>query len=436
MQSLAQGLSKAQSRNVLKLHSTFLRNLSTIKKEEKQTKITDVLAKIHGVFQSKMTGKHAMSGVAATATVTTTTPLATPAISNVSAADVAEATTNSAMSQELAQIFGEKAVNLNVNVDVPTFEPADHSALTQMGLDYIAQLHEMTGLPYWGVIVLMTVIMRLAVIPVQNFQMKHTALSQFASPLFKQEMDKYKTVSDVAKQKTLREGATKIYEYFGTGPIKSMVGLLSVMPIYITMFFLINTAINDPVLGPDMLMGGIPPFQDLSKVDETYVVPVFAALTTILMFELNSRGQPVTTDMGKYVKWVVRGLALVSIPILGNFPVGLFYYWIPSNILSAMIMSMGRADWYRKYFKLPTMAQVNRVTSNPKLAEKFIESAKKGAPLQGYDLPGLNTISKPSTVQFFQGVNKIEKKSGGAAQVKKAKEEDIIEKATRGAKVL
>ncbi|TKV95328.1 hypothetical protein SEVIR_9G356400v4 [Setaria viridis] len=227
---------------------------------------------------------------------------------------------------------------------------------------FIDAIHTFTGLNWWACIVLTTLIIRTATVPMLVSQLK--AMTKLNA--IKPEMEAIKDQTDTMDLKSAEEGKAKMQALFkkhGVSPFAPMKGLLIQGPIFMSFFFAISNMVEKV---PSLKGGGTLWFTDLTTPDSLYLLPVLTGLTALATVEFNLQqgmeGSPMTGKM----KNVARGMAFMAVPFTMNFAKGIFCYWITSNIFSLAYGVVIRRPAVKKLFNLPDLpAQPSPATQMP-----------------------------------------------------------------------
>ncbi|KAF7822421.1 Mitochondrial inner membrane protein OXA1 [Senna tora] len=203
----------------------------------------------------------------------------------------------------------------------------------------IDAVHSFTGLNWWAAIVITTVLIRCATLPLLIKQLKATSKLTLMKPrmeAIKQEMkDKGMAFSEGQEQ------MTKLFKEYGVTPFTPFMGPFIQGPIFVSFFFAIT---NMTEKMQSFKHGGAYWFIDLTTPDNLYIFPVLAALSFLITIECNMQvgmeGNPGAANM----KNIARGMAVLSVPFTMDFPKALFCYWITANVFSIMY-GLGDGSW-------------------------------------------------------------------------------------------
>ena len=201
----------------------------------------------------------------------------------------------------------------------------------------IETVHDTTGLPWWGSIMLTTCGIRLATFPIMLMQIKNTYRLSQARP-------EVETLVEHLKQEQARGNPNAVSEYqsrvtqvwakYKANPLKSMVTLFIQAPLFIGFFSALRGMAAAKV--PSLMEGGTLWFTDLTVPDASYALPILASATFLLTVEVGAAdGMEGQTDkMKSRMKNIMRVVALIIVPFSGNMPASVFMYWTASNAFS------------------------------------------------------------------------------------------------------
>ncbi|KAK7362889.1 hypothetical protein VNO77_05014 [Canavalia gladiata] len=200
-------------------------------------------------------------------------------------------------------------------------------------LQYVIDgVHSYTGLNWWVAIVLTTLLIRSATVPLLINQLKATSKLSIMRPHLeeiKQQMEG-KTMDPMAVAEGQKQ-MKKLFKEYGVSPFTPLKGLFIQGPIFVSFFLAIT---NMAEKCPSFKHGGAFWFTDLSTPDAMYIFPVLTALSFLITVECNMQegmeGNPVASTM----KNVSRVLAVLTVPFTMGFPKAIFCYWVTSNLFS------------------------------------------------------------------------------------------------------
>lgn len=185
-------------------------------------------------------------------------------------------------------------------------------------LNYLYHFTESLGVPSYALaIILLTLLLKLALFPLTQKQMKSMKAMQRLQPKLKEIQEKYKQKDP----KKMQELTMQMYKDNNVNPLAGCLPLIVQMPILIALFkALLVFEFKDPE------HAGFLWITSLSHTDPLYILPVLAGLTTFMQAKL-------TTSMADQTQRMMLFLMPVFIIwISTTVPSGLVLYWIFFNL--------------------------------------------------------------------------------------------------------
>jgi len=193
----------------------------------------------------------------------------------------------------------------------------------------------------WGAaIVLLTVVVRAALIPLTLRQFKSMQGLQKLSPEIKKLQAKYKEDKERLNQEMM-----KFYKENKVNPLGSCLPLLAQMPVFIALFYLLRGPLRQEICGQDRVscgdhfnkateaLGGFGErflfIPDLTN-EATGAVLVTLMVLYVVSQLVSSLLMSVSADRNQ--RLIAIGLPLVFVMFIINFPTGLIVYWITTNL--------------------------------------------------------------------------------------------------------
>ncbi|WP_390405652.1 YidC/Oxa1 family membrane protein insertase [Lacticaseibacillus jixiensis] len=211
------------------------------------------------------------------------------------------------------------------------------------------------GNPGVGIIVF-TLLVRVLIFPLSYISLKSMGKQQEIAPQLKALQKKYPS-KDQETQHKLQEETQKLYAEEGINPI------MGCLPILIQMPFLF--ALYQAIYRTDALKQGYFLWMNLAKPDPYWVMPILAALFTLLTSLVSTMAQPTHNTMS----WAM--VVISPIMILGmafTFPSALAIYWVVTNAFSLL-----------QTFLIQNPFKLKRERDAKQQAEKDRERAKRKA---------------------------------------------------------
>jgi YidC/Oxa1 family membrane protein insertase len=206
-----------------------------------------------------------------------------------------------------------------------------------------------TGASWVLSIIGLTLVIRAALIPLFVKQIKSSRNMQLIQPKVKELQKKFGHDRERLAQETM-----KLYKDSGTNPFASCLPILLQMPIFFTLFSLLNNASNEKPkgilskeqasqFGEAQLPGGISISDTFLKADghvatiglALFLVLAMTATTFLTQRQLMSKNMPKDALTGPYAQQ--QKLLLYVLPVVfavGGiaFPIGVLFYWTTSNL--------------------------------------------------------------------------------------------------------
>lgn len=183
-----------------------------------------------------------------------------------------------------------------------------------------------TGISYVVAVFLLTLLVRLLVLPLNIKQMKSQAAMQEIQPEIAKLQKKYKNNPEKANQEMM-----KLYKEYKVNPMSGCLPLLIQMPILFALYYVFMTPeFTSALQGASFLW-----IKDLAVGDPLYILPILSAGTTYLssyiMTKSTASSNPENPGMNMGTMNVVMAGMMGFMSI--GFPSMLVMYWIIGNIL-------------------------------------------------------------------------------------------------------
>jgi YidC/Oxa1 family membrane protein insertase len=179
------------------------------------------------------------------------------------------------------------------------------------------ELFHSFGAPWWLSIVLLTVMVRAALLPLTLRQVRSVRAMQEMRPEMEEIRRRHK--DDRRKQ---QEAMMELYGERRINPLAGYLPLLVQVPVFITMYQVVR--IHEETF-PSFASGGLLWFNDLTVYDPYYALPVISAAILVAAQEVSA------SNVRSGQKNMMRLLPIGFTAFIARFPTGLFVYWITSN---------------------------------------------------------------------------------------------------------
>jgi YidC/Oxa1 family membrane protein insertase len=176
----------------------------------------------------------------------------------------------------------------------------------------------------WGVaIILLTIVTRIAILPLSIKQIRSMRSLQAHQPEIKKIQEKYKD----DRQRMQRE-MMAFYQENKINPFASCVPLLLQLPVFLALFYLLRSdefkeEINAPGSNPDFF--GIP-------LDEKAVGAALIILVVLYFVTMVGSTSIMAASAEGNQRLLMYALPVVFTPFIISFPAGLVIYWITTNL--------------------------------------------------------------------------------------------------------
>ncbi|XP_075948780.1 mitochondrial inner membrane protein OXA1L [Anarhichas minor] len=251
-------------------------------------------------------------------------------------------------------------------------------AYTPVGLiqNMLEFMHVDLGLPWWGAIVVGTVLARMAVFPVIVKGQREAAKLNNVLP----EMTKLTSRMNEAKQSGNKFDFARAYSDLNlfqkkhdVNPLRGFLIPVVQAPVFISFFIALRKMAYLPV--PSLQTGGLLWFTDLTAADPFYILPLVVTGTMFFILELGAESGIDNPNL-RAMKTVFRIMPLVILPLTINFPTAVFTYWLTSNCFSLAQVALLRHPLVRDKLKIPE--RIKHPASDLPQSDGLIESMKKG----------------------------------------------------------
>jgi YidC/Oxa1 family membrane protein insertase len=186
----------------------------------------------------------------------------------------------------------------------------------------IVFLHDDVGLSWGWSIVGLTVIVRLAMVPLTIKQIKSMNALRALQPQMKQIQAKYK-----GDRQKMNQAMMRFYQENKVNPFASCLPLLLQLPVFMALFFLLNgDDFKDEVRAT-----GQEGFLLINDITEKATGPELVVLMVLFIVSQMASTLVMSVTADKTQQRIMLLLPLVFAAFIPNFPAGLIVYWITTN---------------------------------------------------------------------------------------------------------
>ncbi|MFD0767556.1 YidC family membrane integrase SpoIIIJ [Bacillus sp. CGMCC 1.60114] len=188
-------------------------------------------------------------------------------------------------------------------------------------ITYFAKLF---GNNYGLSIVVTTLIIRFALLPLMIKQTKSTKAMQALQPEMAKLKEKYSS-KDQATQQKLQKEMMQLYQTHGVNPLAGCLPIFIQMPI---LFAFYHAIMRTAEIKQHTFL-----WFDLGHADPYYILPIVAAITTFIQQKLAMAGTAGQNPQMAMMIWLMPIMILV---FAINFPAALSLYWVVGNIFGIL----------------------------------------------------------------------------------------------------
>lgn len=205
--------------------------------------------------------------------------------------------------------------------------------------------HADLGAPWWLAIIMLTVVVRVALLPLAVRQTKNMRATQSLRP----ELEKLRKEHKEDPQKLQKE-TMELHRERNINPLGGCLPVLVQIPILMVLYF----TLKEFETLESFRTGGLSWFADLTTHDPLFILPIAYIVTMMAAQEIVIRNSPMQSSQQKLMR-------LLPVPLgvfLASFPAGTLVYWVASNLISLF----QNLAIYRAY---PAIAHKEATKENP-----------------------------------------------------------------------
>jgi YidC/Oxa1 family membrane protein insertase len=186
----------------------------------------------------------------------------------------------------------------------------------------IVFLHDNVGLSWGWAIVGMTVIVRLAMVPLTLKQIKSMNALRALQPQMKEIQEKYK-----GDRQKMNQAMMRFYQENKVNPFASCLPLLLQLPVFLALFYLLNgDEFKDQVAA-----SGQTDFLFITDITAKATGAELVVLVVLFIASQMASTLVMSATADKTQQRIMLLLPLVFAAFIPNFPAGLIIYWITTN---------------------------------------------------------------------------------------------------------
>ncbi len=174
---------------------------------------------------------------------------------------------------------------------------------------------------YGLAIVIVTIIIRLVLLPLNVKQLKSSKAMQDIQPALKELQQKYGS-KDANTQQKLQQETMALFQKHGVNPLAGCLPVLVQMPILIAIY---HAIMRNEQIGLHSFL-----WFELGSPDPFYILPLVAGAATFLQQKLMMAGSPAAQNPQMMVMLYVMPIMIGVFAMF--FPAALALYWVVGNI--------------------------------------------------------------------------------------------------------
>ena len=208
----------------------------------------------------------------------------------------------------------------------------------------LTAIHDTLDIPWAWAIIVLTLCVRIVLVPLTLKQTKSMQKLQRVAPQMKELQAKHKGDRQRLQQETM-----KLYQEHGVSPVGGCLPLVLQLPVFFALFFVLRNFSDDPPGGQAAIDGG--EFAFLGSFIQDITVSVadagYAGWILIVAYVMSQLGSTLLmpSTMDKTMRYLFMAMPFFAVLFVINFPVGLMLYWITSNL-----WTVGQTFTIRKLF--------------------------------------------------------------------------------------
>ncbi|HET7043312.1 MAG TPA: YidC/Oxa1 family membrane protein insertase [Gaiellaceae bacterium] len=181
-------------------------------------------------------------------------------------------------------------------------------------------LHTVIGLPWAWAIIVLTVLVRMLLVPLTVRQIHSMQNMQRFAPQMKEIQKRYKGDRQKANEELM-----KFYKEHNINPAASCLPMVAQIPVFISLYYVLRHFAEHPPGGN---------LEWLSLVDITNRGTVGWGKLLLVIYVLSQMSSTyfMATTMDKKQRYLMMGMPVIFVSFIMRFPTGLLLYWVTTNL--------------------------------------------------------------------------------------------------------
>ena len=191
-------------------------------------------------------------------------------------------------------------------------------------------LHVSTGLPWWATIAVTGLAIRILMYPLVIKAQQNSARLSNISPEMENISRKMREANMSGNTMSAGMEMARLQALFESNNVSLARNFLPLAqaPVFISFFIALRQMARVPI--ESMKTGGFLWFTDLTVSDPYFLLPLISVSTMLLVMEVGAEGG-VNVERLQKMKWVFRGLAVITFPIMIKMPTVSLVNWTDSQ---------------------------------------------------------------------------------------------------------
>ncbi|MEW9501182.1 YidC family membrane integrase SpoIIIJ [Jeotgalibacillus marinus] len=185
----------------------------------------------------------------------------------------------------------------------------------------ITKFADWTGDNYGLAIVIVTLLIRFALLPLMIKQTKNTKKMQEIQPEMLKLREKYSS-KDAQTQQKLQQETMAMFQKNGVNPLAGCFPLIVQMPILIAFY---HAIVRTTEIANHTFL-----WFDLGESDPLFILPIVAGITTYLQQRFMMAGNPAAAN--PQMKIMLYLMPVMIVVFAMTFPAALSLYWVVGNV--------------------------------------------------------------------------------------------------------
>lgn len=261
----------------------------------------------------------------------------------------------------------------------PTFASIGLGGWSPVGIvqNCMEYLHIGCDIPWWGSIVIGTIVVRTLIFPLVIMAQRNAAKMNNNLPqmqVLQMKMTEARQTGNAIESARYAQEMVQFMREKDMNPFKNMLVPLAQAPLFISFFIGLRQMTNAPV--ESMHNGGLFWFQDLIISDQYFLLPLITSATLYLTIEVGTDSARLSAQNMQTMKYVLRAMPIFIFPFTMNFPAAILCYWACSNFISLIQVGCLRIPSVREYFKIEK-AIAHQADALPIKKKPFVQGIKE-----------------------------------------------------------